>query len=87
MAFELHVDQIRHCSSRHSGWAQLGSRALLFPFEWQGCKLWQKPVPRRDAEVVSISWMGVRALSQHALRLGLRLKEMVIKRQQLLDDE
>lgn len=43
--------------------------------------MWQKPVPRRGGEVVSILWMGVRALSQQALRLGLRLKEMVIKRQ------
>lgn len=49
--------------------------------------MWQKPVPRRGAEVVSILWMGVRALSQHALRLGLRLKEMVIKSQPLLDDQ
>lgn len=87
MAFELHVDQIRHCSSRHSGWARLGSRALLFPFEWQVCKMWQKPVPQRGAEVVSILWMGARALSQHALRLGLRLKEMVIKSRPLLADE
>lgn len=46
--------------------------------------MWQKPVPQRGGEVVSILWMGVRALSQHALHLGLRLKEMVIKRQPLL---